>query len=218
MCEGFFHVGGETLAKKKKIYLVETAPGQIREFTDWPACQAFVSGKPFAFAGGVNREEAMRKLTGSKQKRAFSQKGRESKAPAKQKAPNAANRPTGGLTSDAGTHGNPGPCEFQVTDIHGNCLLHKELGVHTNNYAELAGIGGMIKIAIERGETELWTDSTIAMGWIRTGKLGPDVHEREALMKMIRKIQQLLQANPQLRLLKWDTRAWGQIPSDFGRK
>ena len=202
----------------KKIYLVETGPDQYREFDNWPQCQAFVKGKPLPFGSGFSRDEAMVKLARSRSYIQGGGGGYTGQSKAKKTRKPTGPKPVEGLTSDAGTHGNPGPCEFQVTDIHGNTIMHKHLGVHTNNYAELAGIAGMIQCAIERGETKLWTDSQIAMGWIKSGRLGPTVREPELIMGLIRDIQKQLAAHPQLKLLKWDTKGWGQIPSDFGRK
>ena len=197
---------------KNKIYLVETSPGNIRAFNNWPQCQAFVHGKSYPFAGGPDRETALGKLLASKKKMSGTYR------PKPKPKTRPTNLPTEGLTSDAGTHGNPGPCEYQVTDISGRVLEHRRLGVHTNNYAELAGILGMVRKAIETGDTLLWTDSTIAMGWIRSGSVGQGVHEPELIREMVVKIQKLLRQNPQMKLVKWDTRSWGQIPSDFGRK
>ena len=207
---------------KNKIYLVEIKKDTYRTFHNWPECQAFVHGTSYAFASGLDATEALAKLKAGQAKLHAAQgKTIKTQNPTKNNSRSSKSTspiPTSGLTSDAGTHGNPGPCEYQVTDIKGNVLLHKQLGVHTNNYAELAGIGAMIQYAIGHGETLLWTDSKIAMGWIKTGKLGPSVREPELIMKLIQKIQRLLNQNPQLELKKWHTRTWGQIPSDFGRK
>lgn len=205
----------------KKLYLVETAPGSFRSFDSWPACQAFVQGKSFAFAGGKTREEAMAKLLAGKRKLAASRAGKpafQAKPSAKKAEQRQADYPTAGLTSDAGTHGNPGPSEYQVTNLAGRVLEHRELGVHTNNFAELAGIEAMIRLAVQSRETLLWTDSAIALAWIRSGRLGPTVHEPEAILALIHSIQRLLREHPTLRPLKWKTRRWGQIPADFGRK
>lgn len=197
---------------KNNIYVVEIAPGEYRDFDKWKPCQAFVQGKVVAYAGGVDREAAMKKLLATREWQLEKNK----KGAAKTKAVGAV--PTEGLTADAGTHGNPGPCEYQVTDIRGKVLAHKHLGVHTNNFAELAGIKGMIEVAAERGETILWTDSKIAMGWIKSKKLGPTVREPELIMELIYAINDLLKKYPQMELRKWETKSWGEIPSDFGRK
>ncbi len=194
---------------KNNIYVVELEAGQYRKFTRWSECKSFVDGKKLAFAGGVDEAAAMEKLLATRDWQ-LAKHGVKKKVTDK--------RPSEGICSDAGTHGNPGPCEFQVTDLRGKLLLHRHLGVHSNNYAELAGIEGMIQVAIERGETLLWTDSKIAMIWIRSQRLGESVHEPEQIMALIRRINELLRAHPQIKLHKWETRAWGQIPADFGRK
>lgn len=213
------------MAPKNKFYIVEHIPGDYRVFDNWPECQAFVRGKPYPFAGGVTKTQAMNKLAAAKRKRSTSQangtraKSGSSRSKTKpDRSKSASHRPSGGICSDAGTHGNPGPCEYQVTDLSGQRLLHRHLGVHSNNYAELAGIGAMIKYAIQHGETVLWTDSTIAMGWIKSLRVGPTVHEPDKILDMARIINKLLRENPQIKLKKWDTRSWGQIPADFGRK
>jgi len=223
---------------KNKVYLVETAPDEYRLFHNWSECQAFVHGKPFAFVGAKDEIEAMAKLrvskvrrtqggVGVKPKAAAPTKGQtkvfgegvSSKPKKKKKRPKVApDFPTTGLASDAGTHGNPGPCEYQVTDMAGKVLAHRHLGVHSNNYAELAGIGAMIRYAIEHGETQLWTDSNVCLIWIRSGKVGPTVREPDKIMKMLRAINAMLADNPQLHLRKWQTKRWGEIPADFGRK
>lgn len=212
---------------KNKVYLVEVSRGDVREFTDWPSCQAFVHGQPYAYAGGPDRDAAMAKLSRS---RGAQQRHREQgrsgdragAASASKRASSSSraqgDRPTAGICADAGTHGNPGPCEYQVCDLSGTTLAHAHLGVHSNNYAELAGIAAMIEYALAHEHRVLWTDSQIAMGWIDTGRVGPTVHEREQVIAMAKAIKAKLRAHPQLELRKWHTKTWGEIPADFGRK
>lgn len=200
---------------KNKVYVAEHTAGEYTYFTNWPACQAFVKGKPFPFAGGVDRQSALNKLQSTRDWQLGRAKGGTT---TKAKKKPAGPLPTEGIASDAGTHGNPGPCEYQVCTLDGNVLEHRHLGVHTNNYAELAGIEGMLRYAATSGDTLCWTDSAIAMGWIRSRRLGPTVKEPELIMEMIGRINKILAANPQLRLEKWVTKSWGEIPADFGRK
>ncbi|MEM9457486.1 MAG: hypothetical protein AAGF11_25125 [Myxococcota bacterium] len=206
---------------KNNVYVVDVG-GSIREFDNWPACQAFVHGTSHPFAGGVDREQAMAKLNRSRgaQSRFHEQRASGSGGSSRrsQRSTRTTDRPAAGICADAGTHGNPGPCEYQVCDLSGATLVHEHLGVHSNNYAELAGISAMIDYAIEHGHRQLWTDSKIAMGWIASGRVGTTVHERESIVAMARSIKQRLDANPDLELCKWHTRAWGEIPADFGRK
>jgi len=204
---------------KNTIYLVDVG-GEIREFDNWPACQALVNGSSYAFAGGVDRAQALAKLNRSRgaQVRHHTKGSGGASSSRPSRSATAGARPTEGICADAGTHGNPGPCEYQVCDLRGIVLAHQHLGVHSNNYAELAGIAAMIEHALAHGHCKLWTDSKIAMGWIASGRVGETVHERSTIVSMARAIKQRLDANPDLELCKWHTKVWGEIPADFGRK
>lgn len=207
----------------KKVYLAQDGSGRRHLFSTWSQCQAFVSGRPIPFVSGTGAEDAARRLDDLIQRGRATQRRQETpQLPGLQLSQpgrgKQAPRPQTGLCSDAGTHGNPGPCSIRVAKWNGEILLERDLGIHSNNYAELAGIEAMILLAGQLGETELWTDSQIALGWIHTGRVGLQVHEREAVLARIEKIQELLAKEPNLRLRKWHTRNWGEIPADFGRK
>ncbi|PIE02672.1 MAG: hypothetical protein CSA81_05820 [Acidobacteria bacterium] len=203
------------MAVKKKVYLVQMPDGELRTFSTWPDCEKAVKGTPLKFAGGLTYEQALNKLRRMKAIKPTNKEQCRKPAFSGKKG----DYPTEGLCSDGGTRGNPGQAEYQVSDIIGNTILHKKLGVHSNNYAELAGIGAMVKYAIQSRETHiLWTDSKIAMGWIQTLRIGQAVRERAMIVKMATIIKNMLQQHPELQLKKWKTRSWGEIPADFGRK
>jgi ribonuclease HI len=126
-------------------------------------------------------------------------------------------KPTSGICSDAGTHGNPGKCEYQVADLDGNVLAHEHLGVHTNNFAELCGIVAALEYANDHKITEVWTDSDVCLHWISSGKVGETVHERDLILDILDTIQTILEVGS-AELRKWETSVWGEIPADFGRK
>jgi ribonuclease HI len=126
-------------------------------------------------------------------------------------------KPTHGITCDAGTHGNPGLAEFNVTDIDGNILINKELGIRTNNYAEAIGILEGLNYCKKNKESVLWTDSAVSLQWIKSGKIGKNVRDRDEIIEIVQKIQHIME-NSNIELRKWDTALWGEIPADFGRK
>ena len=68
----------------------------------------------------------------------------------------------------------------------------------------------------------IYTDSKIAMGWVAkkkcktTLKPGPKTDD---LLALIRRGEEWLKENPYDNpILKWETKRWGEIPADFGRK
>ena len=72
------------------------------------------------------------------------------------------------------------------------------------------------------GDWPIYTDSKIAMGWVRKGKCNTSLQRNpvnEALFQMIEKAEKWLAENRYSNpILKWETGRWGEIPADFGRK
>lgn len=197
-----------------KIYLAVDAEGAEHVFEDWPACQAYVHGKPFRFCAAPTVDLARARLSSLGSAPAARQH-----RPLRLQPPRSARgRPAIGLCSDAGTHGNPGPCEYQVADLAGNILRHEHLGIGTNNFAELAGIAAAIEVARALNESVVWTDSQVCLTWIRSGRVGESVAQRDRVLSLVASIQKQLKQAPNIELHKWETRSWGEIPADFGRK
>lgn len=203
-----------------KIYLAIDGGGGEHVFTTWAACKYFVHGNPYRFCAAESLEAARIRLGLVPRP-----------APRKEQPPVASvtlkpnpgkstrsQRPTEGLCSDAGTHGNPGPCEYQVTDLAGNLLKHEHLGHGTNNYAELRGILAAIELAQRQGVHCIWTDSQVCLNWIQTGRVGEGVARRQEVIYLIDRIRAQIRKGPAVDLRKWITRDWGEIPADFGRK
>jgi len=200
------------MSKKQKVYLVKMEDGELKTLDNWPDCQSIVIGTSLKFVSGASYGEALKKLMAMRP----GGTARKKKESIKEKP---ANLPTEGLCSDGAASGNPGPAEYQVADLNGNILVHRKLGIRSNNYAELAGIGAMIKYVLVSRETNiLWTDSKIAIGWAQTLRIGQTVRDRPIIVKMARAIHAMLRQHPEIQLKKWDTKNWGEIPADFGRK
>ncbi len=199
-----------------KIYLAIDGGGEEHVFTSWAACQRFVHGNPYRFCGAASVEAARIRLGRAPSDPQAEATASSEVANPSPPAPNS--RPTEGLCSDAGTHGNPGPCEYQVTDLAGNLLKHEHLGHGTNNYAELSGILAAVELAQQQAIALVWTDSQVCLNWIQTGRVGEGVTRRKQVLALVEQIQAKLQAGPRVELRKWITRSWGEIPADFGRK
>ena len=68
----------------------------------------------------------------------------------------------------------------------------------------------------------IYTDSVTAMAWVRQRKCKSKIvwgKQNEDLFYAVRKAEDWLRThtwtNP---VLKWETRLWGEIPADYGRK
>jgi ribonuclease HI len=129
------------------------------------------------------------------------------------------------ISVDAACSGNPGKMEYQgVTTSGGRRLFHRAFPLGTNNIGEFLGLVHGLAFLKKNNQPTLpiYTDSKIAMGWIRKGKCKttlPRNAKTEALYEMIERAEAWLEqhevTNP---IYKWKTERWGEIPADFGRK
>ena len=107
------------------------------------------------------------------------------------------------LAVDAACSGNPGPMEYR--------------GVHIASRQEIFHFGPM-KGTNNIGEFL----AANAISWVRHKKCKtklPRTPETEELFLLIERAEKWLQGNTYTtRILKWETKEWGEIPADFGRK
>lgn len=129
------------------------------------------------------------------------------------------------ISVDAASSGNPGVMEYRGVDTK----TKKQLFIQgpfpegTNNIGEfLALVHGLALLKKNNSEHILYTDSKIAMSWVRkktcNTKLvrGP---KNEKLFELIERAITWLKTNSyNTTIVKWETKAWGEIPADFGRK
>lgn len=127
---------------------------------------------------------------------------------------------------DAACQGNPGKLEYQGVEIEsGTNLFH--MGPYpegTVNIGEFLAIVHALAL-LDHGtqfETPIYSDSQIGRSWVKQGvcktKL-PPTPENRRLFNLVRRAEKWL-AEHEVRnpVLKWETKKWGEIPADFGRK
>jgi ribonuclease HI len=70
--------------------------------------------------------------------------------------------------------------------------------------------------------TPIYSDSKIAMSWVKQKRCKTNIHFDESnrdLLTLIKRAEKWLKENSvENPILKWETKAWGEIPADFGRK
>ncbi len=89
----------------------------------------------------------------------------------------------------------------------------------SNNIGEfLALVHGLAYLKKSRSDIPVYTDSRIAMGWVRSKNARPKkagAKSKELIARAEKWLNENDWNNP---ILKWETKAWGEIPADFGRK
>ena len=129
------------------------------------------------------------------------------------------------LAVDAACSGNPGVIEFRgVIADTGTEVFHRgPFNGGTNNIGEfLAIVLGLAYLKQNNLPWALYTDSRTALAWIKKGHADTKMEwnaQNQDLFFMLRKAEMWLHDNTWTTpVYKWDTKAWGEIPADFGRK
>lgn len=129
------------------------------------------------------------------------------------------------IAVDAACSGNPGPMEYRGVYVRtGQQLFHVgPLAGGTNNIAEFLAIVHGLALQEKQGtRLPLYSDSVNAQLWVRQGicktKL-QETDENAAVFDLIRRAESWLRTHSfRLPIYKWETKEWGEIPADFGRK
>ena len=129
------------------------------------------------------------------------------------------------IAVDAASSGNPGIMEYQGVDTKTKKKLFKQgpFKQGTNNIGEfLALVHGLAFLKKQKSDRIIYTDSRIAMGWVRKKacktKLKPNA-KNKTVFELIERAEKWLATNSyNTPIVKWETKAWGEIPADFGRK
>ena len=128
------------------------------------------------------------------------------------------------LSVDAACSGNPGVMEYQgVHTKSKKTIFRQKYPLGTNNIGEfLAIVHGLSHLKKTGLKLSIYTDSRIAMSWVKKKKCKtklPENAKTKSLFDVVRRAEKWLQENDfDTPILKWDTKSWGEIPADFGRK
>ena len=126
---------------------------------------------------------------------------------------------------DAASSGNPGVMEYQGVDTNTKEILFKmgPFNNASNNIGEFLALVHGIAILEKKSEKKIiYSDSITAMSWVRKKhcqtKLKRNEKNEEVFVLVERAITWLKENNYSIIIKKWDTKNWGEIPADFGRK
>jgi ribonuclease HI len=128
------------------------------------------------------------------------------------------------IAVDAACSGNPGPMEYRGVYVRtGQELFHFGPVEGTNNIGEFLAIVHCLALQEKQGTyLPIYSDSVNAQKWVRMGlcRTKLECTERNrSLFDLIRRAEAWLrQHHVQVPIYKWETKAWGEIPADFGRK
>ncbi|WP_027451116.1 DUF559 domain-containing protein [Xylanibacter brevis] len=126
---------------------------------------------------------------------------------------------------DAACSGNPGPMEYQCIDLQtGAQVFHYGPVKGTNNIGEFLAIVHALALCWQKGlhDKTIYSDSNNAILWVKKRQCKTKLErtpETEPLYQVILRAENWLRThNYRNPIVKWETKKWGEVPADFGRK
>ncbi|NUM47312.1 MAG: viroplasmin family protein [Anaerolineales bacterium] len=207
---------------KQKTYVVWKGR-QPGIYSSWDACKAQVDGYTGAvyksFATRIEAETAYRKSSTE----FIGQSTPRILAPADFRTlgilhPDA-------VAVDAACSGSPGPVEYRARHLQTAKILFQQgpFPEGTNNVGEfLAIVHALAYFQNLQSDAPIYSDSENALLWVRIKRCRTKLlrtTRNVVLFERIDRAEKWLAENRYPNpLLKWNTREWGEIPADYGRK
>ncbi len=194
-------------------------------FTSWNVCKKHIEGFEGAqYKSFVNKEEAEKASHESFEK----YKGKDTKTVklTEEELKKYGKPILKSISVDAACGGNPGKMEYRgvVTETKKQLFIQGAFENGTNNIGEfLALVHALAYLKKKKREdVPIYSDSKIAMSWVNQKvcktKIKFDGSNLD-IKNLIQRAEEWLKNNTYKNpILKWETKAWGEIPADFGRK
>lgn len=210
------------MGKKKKYYVVwkGKTPGI---YDNWKTCKAMVSG--------YNNAQYKSFPTFELAQKAFNKPYQPSRSRTSasgftdQQNAMLENVNFNSIAVDAASSGNPGRMEYRGVDTRTKTQLFHigpfEQG--TNNIGEfLALVHGIAFLHHHQSNRIIYSDSRTAISWVRRKKCNTKLRQSSRNAKLFQLIKRaeawLKKTDYTTVVVKWETKLWGEIPADFGRK
>ncbi len=209
------------MAKRRKYYVVWKGkrPGV---YDTWQECQDQIAGvKGAQYMGFLSKKEAEEAFDSNYQ----AYKGKKKPGYTSAELLALGEPDYHSISVDAASSGNPGVMEYQGVDTKSKKVLFRQgpFPEGTNNIGEfLAIVHGLAYLKKRNSDRIIYSDSRTAMSWVRKKKCNTKLLENDKnrpLFELVRRAENWLKTHSyHTPLVKWETKAWGEIPADFGRK
>ena len=81
---------------------------------------------------------------------------------------------------------------------------------------------GLALLKQKNSDRKIYSDSKIAIAWVKRKKCNTKLKQtskNKKIFDLILRAENWLETNTyKTVIIKWETKAWGEIPADFGRK
>ena len=209
------------MAKNKKKYYVVWEGKQTGIFETWDECQKHIKGVAGAKYKSYKTLKEAEKAFAGRYYDAIEKKKDNSPPDLEQFADQIDDN---SITVDAACSGNPGMMEYRGVETFSGLELFRQ-GPYkhgTNNIGEFLALVHALALFQNKQDVIIYSDSRTAMAWVRNKKVKTTLKKNKdtsLIYEMIHRAEKWLHNNSfRNPIKKWDTKVWGEIPADFGRK
>ncbi len=211
------------MAKKQKYYVVWFGnPAGI--FDSWKECQRSIKDvKGAQYKSFLTFEEAKKAF--KKEYKDYIGVNTKKKKLSKEELMKIGDPNLYTISVDAASSGNPGIMEYRGVDTQTKKQLFHQgpFDQGTNNVGEfLALVHGLAFLKQHNSDRKIYSDSKIAIAWVKRKKCNTKLKQtskNKKIFELVVRAENWLKSNTyKTTIIKWETKAWGEIPADFGRK
>ena len=213
------------MSKKKKKYYTVWKGHHTGVFESWDDCKAQIKDYQGAQYKSFTTFEAAKKALKGNYKDYIGKAKKFTSELTEEQLKKIGQPNYNSIAVDAASSGNPGKMEYRGVDTK----TKKQLFIQgpfeegTNNIGEfLAIVHGLAFLKQKNSNRIIYTDSKTAMSWVKKKKCNTKLErsdKNKELFELVdRAVNWLKTNNYTTTIVKWETKAWGEIPADFGRK
>ena len=213
------------MAKKKKKYYTVWKGHHTGVFESWDDCKAQIKDFEGAQYKSFETFDAAKKALNGNYKDYIGKNKKFASSLSNEQLKKIGQPNYHSISVDAASSGNPGVMEYRGVDTK----TKKQLFIQgpfeegTNNIGEfLAIVHGLAFLKQNNSDRLIYTDSKTAISWVKkkTCNTKLERHDKnKALFELVDRAVKWLKTNSyKTTIVKWETKAWGEIPADFGRK
>lgn len=213
------------MSKKKKKYYTVWKGHHTGVFESWVDCKAQINNFEGAQYKSFDTFEAAKQALKGNYYDFISKKGA-FKSELSQLQLDRIGQPNfNSISVDAASSGNPGVMEYRGVDTKTKqqLFIQGPFEQGTNNIGEfLAIVHGLAYLKQQNSDRVIYTDSRTAISWVKKKTCNTKLErntKNEKLFDLVERAIHWLKTNSyNTPIAKWETKAWGEIPADFGRK
>lgn len=213
------------MSKKKKKYYTVWKGHHTGVFDSWDDCKAQIKNFEGAQYKSFSTFDAAKKALKGNYKDYIGKTSKFKSELSSQQLKKIGQPNYNSISVDAASSGNPGVMEYRGVDTKTKkqIFIQGPFQEGTNNIGEfLALVHGLAILKKNNSDRILYTDSRTAMSWVRkkncNTKLERNKKNQPVFDLVDRAVDWLKNNTYNTVIVKWETKAWGEIPADFGRK